>query len=268
MIGARRGSPLAVGHGDGEMFFGSDAIALAPFTDRITYLEDGDWVVLTRDSVAIHDAAGQRRRAADGPHARLEPPRRQGQPSPLHGEGDPRAARGRRPHARPLSRLRRRPLGAARGLAIDFASLDRLSITACGTAYLCRARRQILVRALRPAAGRHRYRLRVPLPRAAARDGRPGDRRLAVGRDRRHARLAPLREEPGADGRRGRQRPRIDHRARSPTSSCRRLPGPRSASPRPRPSPASSRRCRRSASPRAARAARLAPKTRRSWSGR
>ena len=39
---------LAIGHGDGEMFLGSDAIALAPFTDRITYLEDGDWTVLTR----------------------------------------------------------------------------------------------------------------------------------------------------------------------------------------------------------------------------
>jgi glutamine---fructose-6-phosphate transaminase (isomerizing) len=47
MIGARNGPPLAVGHGDGEMFLGSDAIALSPFTNRITYLEDGDWVVLT-----------------------------------------------------------------------------------------------------------------------------------------------------------------------------------------------------------------------------
>src|SRR4051794_13723048 len=46
MIGARRGAPLAVGWGDGEMYLGSDALALAPFTDTITYLEDGDWVVL------------------------------------------------------------------------------------------------------------------------------------------------------------------------------------------------------------------------------
>ena len=46
MIGARKGSPLAIGHGDGEMYLGSDAIALAPFTDTISYLEDGDWVVL------------------------------------------------------------------------------------------------------------------------------------------------------------------------------------------------------------------------------
>ena len=58
MIGARRGSPLAIGHGDGEMFFGSDAIALATLTDRITYLEDGDWAVLTRDGVSIRNADG------------------------------------------------------------------------------------------------------------------------------------------------------------------------------------------------------------------
>ncbi|MDB5484780.1 MAG: glucosamine/fructose-6-phosphate aminotransferase, isomerizing, partial [Tardiphaga sp.] len=49
LIGARKGSPLAIGHGDGEMYLGSDAIALAPFTDTISYLDDGDWVVLTRD---------------------------------------------------------------------------------------------------------------------------------------------------------------------------------------------------------------------------
>jgi glutamine---fructose-6-phosphate transaminase (isomerizing) len=48
MIAARQGSPLAIGYGDGEMFVGSDAIALAPFTDRIAYLEDGDWAVVTR----------------------------------------------------------------------------------------------------------------------------------------------------------------------------------------------------------------------------
>jgi glutamine---fructose-6-phosphate transaminase (isomerizing) len=55
MIGARKGSPLAVGHGDGEMYLGSDAIALAPFTDTISYLEDGDWVVLSREISVIYD---------------------------------------------------------------------------------------------------------------------------------------------------------------------------------------------------------------------
>ncbi|WFU39799.1 glutamine--fructose-6-phosphate transaminase (isomerizing) [Bradyrhizobium sp. CB82] len=59
MIGARNGPPLAVGYGDGEMFLGSDAIALGPFTDTISYLEDGDWVVLTRNSVAMFDKEGR-----------------------------------------------------------------------------------------------------------------------------------------------------------------------------------------------------------------
>ena len=58
MIGARKGSPLAIGHGDGEMYLGSDAIALAPFTDTISYLEDGDWVVLTREVGVIYDEHG------------------------------------------------------------------------------------------------------------------------------------------------------------------------------------------------------------------
>jgi glucosamine--fructose-6-phosphate aminotransferase (isomerizing) len=55
MIGARKGSPLAIGYGRGEMYLGSDAIALAPFTDTVSYLEDGDWVVITRKGAVIHD---------------------------------------------------------------------------------------------------------------------------------------------------------------------------------------------------------------------
>ncbi|EAR52802.1 Glucosamine--fructose-6-phosphate aminotransferase [Oceanicola granulosus HTCC2516] len=59
LIVARQGSPLAIGHGDGEMFVGSDAIALASMTDRITYLDEGDRAVVTRTSLEIRDAAGQ-----------------------------------------------------------------------------------------------------------------------------------------------------------------------------------------------------------------
>jgi glutamine---fructose-6-phosphate transaminase (isomerizing) len=58
MIAARKGSPLAIGHGDGENYVGSDALALAPLTDRITYLEEGDWAVITRQDVTIYDAQG------------------------------------------------------------------------------------------------------------------------------------------------------------------------------------------------------------------
>lgn len=58
IVAARKGSPLAIGHGEGEMFVGSDAIALAPLTDRISYLEEGDRAVVTRTGVEIRDAQG------------------------------------------------------------------------------------------------------------------------------------------------------------------------------------------------------------------
>ncbi|MEL6619818.1 MAG: glutamine--fructose-6-phosphate transaminase (isomerizing) [Pseudomonadota bacterium] len=58
IIAARKGSPLAIGHGEGEMYVGSDAIALAPLTDRITYLEEGDRAVVTRSGATIYDAQG------------------------------------------------------------------------------------------------------------------------------------------------------------------------------------------------------------------
>lgn len=59
MIAARKGSPLAIGHGDGEMYVGSDAIALAPLTDRISYMDEGDFAVLTRESLEITDKNGK-----------------------------------------------------------------------------------------------------------------------------------------------------------------------------------------------------------------
>ena len=55
LIGARLGSPLVVGYGDGETFLGSDALALAPLTQRIAYLEEGDWVVIRRDGTQVYD---------------------------------------------------------------------------------------------------------------------------------------------------------------------------------------------------------------------
>jgi len=60
MIAARKGSPLAIGHGAGEMFVGSDAIALSPLTDRITYLAEGDYAFVTRQGAEIFDSEGRR----------------------------------------------------------------------------------------------------------------------------------------------------------------------------------------------------------------
>ncbi|RGP37853.1 glutamine--fructose-6-phosphate transaminase (isomerizing) [Pseudotabrizicola alkalilacus] len=65
LIAARKGSPLAIGHGTGEMFVGSDAIALAPMTDRITYLEEGDWAVITRAGAEIFDDHDRRANRAE-----------------------------------------------------------------------------------------------------------------------------------------------------------------------------------------------------------
>ena len=61
LIAARKGSPLAIGHGDGEMFVGSDALALAPMTDKITYLDEGDWALITRKGAEIFDRSEERR---------------------------------------------------------------------------------------------------------------------------------------------------------------------------------------------------------------
>src|SRR5260370_32807575 len=66
VIGARRGSPLAVGYGDGEMYLGSDAIALAPFTSSIAYLEDGDCVIVRRGGASLRRAAGPARTPPTG----------------------------------------------------------------------------------------------------------------------------------------------------------------------------------------------------------
>ena len=108
LIGARHGAPLAIGYGEGEMYLGSDALALAPFTDEVAYLDDGDWAILTHRGADIRDEVGQAG-AADPPQdPRRLLPRRQGQLPPLHGEGDPRAGGSRRTHARALCQLRRR----------------------------------------------------------------------------------------------------------------------------------------------------------------
>ena len=129
LIGARQGSPLAIGFGDGAMFVGSDAIALAPFTDTVSYLEDGDWVIVTRDGAEIHDADGKVVQRAVLKSQASVMLHRQGQPSPFHGQGDPRAARSRRPHAGELSRHGGRARGAADGAAVRFprarSHLDR-----------------------------------------------------------------------------------------------------------------------------------------------
>ena len=135
MIGARRGSPLAIGYGHDEMFFGSDAIALAPFTDTISYLEDGDWAVVTRAGAEILDETG----------ATVERPVVKTMASSLLvDKGNHRHFMAKEIAEQPevvghtlAHYLDFATLGASlpEDFTIDFTSLDRLSITACGTAY-------------------------------------------------------------------------------------------------------------------------------------
>ncbi|MGE3065435.1 MAG: glutamine--fructose-6-phosphate transaminase (isomerizing) [Hyphomicrobiaceae bacterium] len=134
MIGARQGSPLAIGHGRGEMFLGSDAIALAPFTDTITYLEEGDWTVLTRDGATIYDRAGREV---------VRPMQKSVASSLLVDKGNHRHFMAKEIHEQPevISHTLAHYLDMAENkvrfpdLGIDLASVKRVSISACGTAY-------------------------------------------------------------------------------------------------------------------------------------
>jgi glucosamine--fructose-6-phosphate aminotransferase (isomerizing) len=134
IIGARKGSPLAIGHGDNEMYLGSDAIALAPFTHAVTYLEDGDWVVVER--------SGARIRNGDG--TPVERPIQQSAASVfMVDRGNYRHFMAKEIHEQPevIAHTLAHYADIANGevrmpeLPGDLASLDRLTISACGTAF-------------------------------------------------------------------------------------------------------------------------------------
>jgi len=135
LIGARKGSPLAVGFGDGAMYVGSDAIALAPFTDQVSYLEDGDWVIVTRSGAEIHDSGGKvAQRALIKSQASVL----------LIDKGNHRHFMAKEIHEQPEvvghTLANYLDMAAVRvdlpmQLPFDFRTLDRLSIAACGTAY-------------------------------------------------------------------------------------------------------------------------------------
>ena len=140
LIGARRGAPLAVGFGEGdragEMFLGSDALALAPFTDTIAYLEDGDLVVLTHHGATFHDFAGQ-------PIERLKT--KSSVAACLVDKGNYRHFMAKEIHEQPevVGRTLAHYLNLSAGHAalpfdmpVDVAKLTRVTICGCGTAYI------------------------------------------------------------------------------------------------------------------------------------
>jgi glucosamine--fructose-6-phosphate aminotransferase (isomerizing) len=135
LIGARQGAPLAVGYGEGEMYLGSDALALAPFTDRVAYLEEGDWVVVTREGAQFRDMAGGivQRRILRSPAGGL-----------LAEKGNYRHFMAKEIHEQPevvghtiahyvdMGAQRLKPFA----WPTDPTTLARVSIVACGTAYM------------------------------------------------------------------------------------------------------------------------------------
>ena len=135
LVGVRQGAPLAIGYGEGEMYLGSDALALAPFTDRIAYLEEGDWVALSRGGAEIRDASGKRaaRRIQRSPAGSL-----------LAEKGNYRHFMAKEIHEQPevvghtlahyidMAALKLKPFP----WPVDPKQLTRVSIVACGTAYM------------------------------------------------------------------------------------------------------------------------------------
>ncbi|GGY38849.1 glutamine--fructose-6-phosphate transaminase (isomerizing) [Parvularcula lutaonensis] len=131
---ARRGSPLAIGRGEGEMYIGSDALALAPFTRRVTYLEEGDWAVLGLSGAVIYSAGGtrvERKETLSDASAALV------------GKGRHRhfMAKEIEEQAEVVSHALATYLLPAEGKielpegGIDFSKVSRLTISACGTAF-------------------------------------------------------------------------------------------------------------------------------------
>lgn len=134
MVAARQGSPLAIGYGDGEMFVGSDAIALAPFTDDVAYLEDGDWAVITREGVTIHGRDGSvvDRTVVKSHAAGLMVDKgnfRHFMAKEIHEQ--PEVVGHTLAHYLDIANYR----VALPDLPFDFADVGRLSLSACGTAF-------------------------------------------------------------------------------------------------------------------------------------
>jgi glucosamine--fructose-6-phosphate aminotransferase (isomerizing) len=132
ILGARRGSPLVVGWGEGEMYLGSDALAVGPFTTSISYLEEGDYVALDRSGARMFDVSGA---SVERPVVQVSGS------SAMVEKGEYRHFMLKEIHEQPdsvqrtLSEYLDFVNGKAKPTAVDFAAVDRIQVVACGTAF-------------------------------------------------------------------------------------------------------------------------------------
>ena len=135
LVAARKGSPLAIGHGEGEMFVGSDALALAPMTNKVTYLEEGDFAVLSRTALEITDTAGS-------PVSREMRQISLGAIPPDKGLFKHYMAKEIAEQPNVLAEVVKQYVHAngkeilLPATDLDFSKIDKLTMVACGTAYL------------------------------------------------------------------------------------------------------------------------------------
>ena len=134
LIGARLGSPLVVGHGEGEMYLGSDALALAPLTQQICYLEEGDWVTITRDEATIRDVEGnevtREVRTSGASAASIEKGNYRHFMQKEIFEQPTVVAQTLRSYLRPVEQQVALPQ-----IDFDISAIDRITLVACGTSY-------------------------------------------------------------------------------------------------------------------------------------
>ncbi len=212
LMGARRRSSLAVGYGDGEMYIGTDALALAPFTNRISYLEDEDWVVVRADGCTVYQGTTEVKREI----------RQTGLSGAMMGKGNHRHFMLKEIHEQPAvigDTLQSyvdlgNPDGCPAGAAVRLERREPYHPDGLWRRLLRLHGREILVRADRTAAGRGRAGLGAALSRAAVARGRRLHRRLAVGRDGRHAGRGTLRQGRETDRPFGGERAGECHRPR------------------------------------------------------